>query len=221
MDDGDGVACAERRQKAGFEVAISEEWNLANRVTFYAVIACWWAFGLTFWLRKQPPRAPEAKRDRSSLIGLLLQAAAYFVIWFYPLQRRRFATIGSGSGVLDWGLAAITLAIAIASVWLVNTAARRLGKQWALTARLVEGHTLIQDGPYRFVRNPIYTGMLGMLLATGLAVGHWTALLGAAVLFLAGTYIRIRSEERLLRRAFGYEFEAYEQRVPALIPGIY
>jgi protein-S-isoprenylcysteine O-methyltransferase Ste14 len=202
-------------------VAISEGWNLAHRVTFYAVIACWWAFGLTFWLRKQPPRAQESVRDRSSLIGLLLQAAAYFVIWFYPLQRRQFGTVGSASGVLDWGLAAVILGIAIASVWLVNSAARRLGKQWALTARLVKGHTLIQDGPYRFVRNPIYTGMLGMLLATGLAVGHWTALLGAAVLFLAGTYIRVRSEERLLRQAFGSEFEAYERKVAALIPGVY
>jgi len=113
------------------------------------------------------------------------------------------------------------MAIAIASVWLVNAAARRLGKQWALAARLVEGHTLIQDGPYRIVRNPIYTGMFGMLLATGLAAGRWIPLLVAIVLFAAGTYIRIRSEERLLRQAFGSEFEQYARNVPALIPGIY
>jgi protein-S-isoprenylcysteine O-methyltransferase Ste14 len=85
----------------------------------------------------------------------------------------------------------------------------------------VEGHTLIQDGPYRFVRNPIYTGMFGMLLATGLAAGRWIPLLVAIVLFAAGTCIRIRSEERLLRQAFGSEFEEYTRKVPALIPGIY
>ena len=90
-----------------------------------------------------------------------------------------------------------------------------------LAARLVEGHTLIQDGPYRFVRNPIYTGMFGMLLATGLAAGRWIPLLVGIVLFTAGTYIRIRSEERLLRQAFGSEFEDYVRKVPALIPGIY
>ena len=203
------------------EVGISETAHVAARAAFYAVIVCWWVFALTFWLRKRPPRAREAKRDWTSLIGLLLQAAAYFIVWAFPLQRRHFSPIMSGSPLVQWGLAGLAVAIAVASVWLVNAAARRLGKQWALTARLVEGHTLIQDGPYRFVRNPIYTGMFGMLVATGLAVTQWVPLLVAIVLFIPGTCIRIRSEERLLREAFGSEFEEYARRVPALIPGIY
>jgi len=182
---------------------------------------CWWLFGLTFWLRKRPPQSQEAKRDRVSLLGLLLQSAAYSIVWFYPLQRRHFSPVTSGAPVVEWGLPLLTVATAVGSVWLVNAAARRLGKQWALTARLVEGHTLIQDGPYRFVRNPIYTGMFGMLLATGLVAAQWVALLVAILLFFAGTWIRIRSEERLLREAFGSEFEEYARKVPALIPGIY
>lgn len=155
------------------------------------------------------------------MIGLLLQSAAYFVVWFHPMQPHHYLPVRSGSQAAQWALAALTVAIAIASVWLVNSAARRLGKQWALAARLVEGHLLIQDGPYRFVRNPIYTGMLGMLLATGLVVAKWVPLVLAIVLFIVGTWIRIRSEERLLRHAFGAEFEAYARKVPALIPGIY
>ena len=193
----------------------------AQRVAFYGIIVCWWVFGLTFWLRKRPPRAPEAKRDWTSLVGLLLQALAYFCIWSYPLIRKPVAPAASGAPVLEWALAALTLALAVASAWLVNSSARRLGKQWALAARLVEGHTLIQDGPYRFVRNPIYTGMFGLLIATGLAMTRPIPLLLATVLFAAGTYIRIRTEERLLRQAFGPEFDEYARRVPALIPGIY
>ena len=195
--------------------------HVAQSVAFYVVIVCWWLFALTFWLRKRPARAQEAKRDWTSLIGLFLQAMAYLSVWFYPLRQRQFSPVTSGSRVLGWGLAGLTVAIAVASVLLVNAAARRLGKQWALAARLVEGHTLIQDGPYRFVRNPIYTGMFGMLLATGLVAAQWIPLLVAIVLFAAGTYIRIRSEERLLRQAFGPEFEEYARNVPALIPGIY
>ena len=202
-------------------MAISSTPHVAVRVAFYAVIVCWWIFGLTFWLRKRPPRAREAKRDWTSLIGLLLQAAGYVCVWSFPLRQKHFSPVVSPSPVAEWGLAALTVAIAVASVWLVNAAARRLGKQWALAARLVEGHTLIQDGPYRFVRNPIYAGMFGMLVATGLAVAQWIPLLIAIALFIPGTYIRIRSEERLLRQAFGSEFEAYARGVPALIPGIY
>jgi protein-S-isoprenylcysteine O-methyltransferase Ste14 len=71
------------------------------------------------------------------------------------------------------------------------------------------------------VRNPIYTGMLGMMVATGLAVTQWWALLVAIVVFLAGTYIRVRIEERLLRGQFGSAFDDYTRRVPAVIPGIW
>ncbi|MFI5111038.1 MAG: methyltransferase family protein [Terriglobales bacterium] len=202
-------------------MATSPTSDVAARAAFYAVIVCWWIFGLTFWLRRRPPRAREAKRDWTSLIGLLLQAAGYFCVWSFPLRQKHFSPVTSRAPVVKWGMAVLTVFVAVASVWLVNAAARRLGKQWALAARLVEGHTLIQDGPYRFVRNPIYTGMFGMLLATGLAAGHWIPLLVGIVLFIPGTYIRIRSEERLLREAFGYEFEAYARKVPALIPGIY
>jgi protein-S-isoprenylcysteine O-methyltransferase Ste14 len=63
--------------------------------------------------------------------------------------------------------------------------------------------------------------MLGMLLATGLAVSHWIALAAALVVFAIGTWIRVRSEEKLLRGAFGAEFEEYAREVPAVVPYLF
>jgi len=193
---------------------------LAAKVAFYGLIVCWWLFALTFWLRKAPPHAREAKRDRASYLGLLLQAIAYFIVWVGPLRRGQFSWADSRP-VWAWAMAALIVAIAVFSVWLVNWSARRLGKQWSLGARLVENHVLIEDGPYRFVRNPIYTGMFGMLIATGLATARWISLLVGVALFAIGTGIRIRIEERLLREEFGERFDDYVRRVWALIPGIY
>ena len=200
---------------------ISGTLDLAQKLAFYGVIICWWLFALTFWLKKRPPKVTEAKRDWNSLLGLVVQSIAYFLVWFDPMRRKTLAPERVQSPLVEWGLALLAVAIAIGSVLLVHSAARQLGKQWALAARLIEGHDLIQDGPYRFVRNPIYTGMFGMLLATGLAICQWNQLAIAIVVFFAGTYIRIQSEERLLRQAFGAEFDAYKKRVPALIPGVY
>jgi protein-S-isoprenylcysteine O-methyltransferase Ste14 len=115
----------------------------------------------------------------------------------------------------------LTISLAAASVWLIASAVRTLGKQWAVAARLVEGHKLITEGPYAFVRNPIYTGMLGMLIATGLAMEQWIATIVAVIIFFAGLVIRVRAEEKLLREAFGEEFDDYARRVPAVVPGIY
>ena len=202
-------------------MAASEVTHILARVESYALILCWGLFALNFWLRKRPPKVVVAKRDWISLTGMSLQGAAYIFVWLNPLGRKAISASQPKSQILAWVLAVLAVAIAVSSVWLVNSATRRLGKQWALAARLVEGHELIQDGPYRWVRNPIYTAMFGMLLATGLAAGRWIDLLIAIGLFAAGTYIRIRSEERLLRQAFGAEFEAYARTVPALVPGIY
>lgn len=192
------------------------------KLCFYGIIVCWWTFLLTFWLRKRPPRARETRHDRRSYVGLSLQSVAYFVVFFPPLHYREvLVEEASAPGLYFSIVAVLALVIAVASVALVNWAARCLGKQWSLEARLVEGHDLIEDGPYRFVRNPIYTGMFGMLVATGLLGMRWERLAVAIVVFAVGTYVRIRMEEKLLRGAFGVRFEEYARRVWAVIPGIY
>jgi protein-S-isoprenylcysteine O-methyltransferase Ste14 len=190
-------------------------------VVFCAVMGCWVIFLATFILRARRPTVRETKRDGTALLGMTLQFFCYAAVWLPSLQRTKFSPIVPMRQVAELALAVATVAIAITSVWLVDAASRSLGKQWGLAARLVEGHDLVTDGPYRWVRNPIYAGMFGLLLATGLALSHWTVLIVAALVFAVGTVIRIRSEERLLRQAFGTAFEEYAQKVPALIPGIY
>ena len=115
----------------------------------------------------------------------------------------------------------MAMVVAVGSVMLIMAAVNTLGKEWSVTARLVEGHKLATSGVYAYLRHPIYTGMLGMLLATGVAYSYWVALLAALVIFFIGTMIRIRSEERLLREAFGQNFDDYTQRVSAIVPGLY
>jgi protein-S-isoprenylcysteine O-methyltransferase Ste14 len=189
--------------------------------TLSGVILCWLVFVGIFLLRKRPPKAPETKRDKLAALGIVLQMCGYFLVWFQPPRQPFLPPVAILSGIGGLVLGAFTMAIAAGSVWLIEAAVRTLGKQWALPARLVEGHELITVGPYAYVRNPIYTGMLGMLIATGLAMEHWTSTIVAVLVFGLGMVIRVRSEEKLLRAAFGQEFDAYASRVPAVIPGIY
>lgn len=190
-------------------------------ITLGGVILCWVFFVGIFLLRKRPPKASEATRDPRSRLGIILQMCAYFLVWFQPPRTAFLPRVAALSGVRGIIFAVFTITLAAGSGWLLESAVRTLGKQWALQARLVEGHKLITVGPYAYVRNPIYTGMLGMLIATGLAMEHWIALGVAIVLFMIGLVIRVRSEEKLLRDAFGQEFEDYAKRVPAVVPGIY
>jgi protein-S-isoprenylcysteine O-methyltransferase Ste14 len=112
----------------------------------------------------------------------------------------------------------LVIAVILVSLWMMFSAVRVLGKQWSLQARVLEDHKLVREGPYRFVRHPIYTGMLGMIVAGGLAWSHWAGILIALLLFGIGTAIRVRSEEKLLREQFGAEFDDYKRSVPAVLP---
>ena len=186
---------------------------------FAAILLCWFTFAGIFLFRSKPPAAPESKRASGSLFGVALQGLAYAIVW--AVHRHGFTPLFSMSKPLEVGLAIVTVGLAVTSIWLVMVAVRTLGKEWSVTARLVEGHKLITSGPYRRVRNPIYTAMFGMLLATGLAISHWLALPVAVVVFAIGTHLRIQSEEKLLREAFGPEFESYAHNVPAVLPNLF
>ncbi len=186
---------------------------------FVVVMLCWFAFAAVFIFRKQPPKAPEQKRDRSSIPGVALQALAYAIVW--SIHRPFFSPILAGVEWLELVAAVIAIVAAIGSVLLIMAAVKTLGKEWSITARMVQDHKLATRGPYARVRHPIYTGMLGMLIATGLAISHWIVLVAAIVVFAIGTWIRVRIEERLLHETFGPRFEDYARRVPAVIPKIF
>ena len=104
------------------------------------------------------------------------------------------------------------------SVALVWSAVKNLGKQWRVDAALNQDHDLVKTGAYSLVRHPIYASMLGMLLASGLMWTWWPLLPVAIAVFLAGTEIRVRDEDRLLAGRFPEPFAFYKARAPAYIP---
>jgi protein-S-isoprenylcysteine O-methyltransferase Ste14 len=185
------------------------------------VVGAWVAFEVVLFrfLHRRPTQGAERRREVRSRVGLALQSLSYVVVLAF--MRERFTHIAPLGRVFDIVVAVVTIALGVGSVWLMRSAFGTLGKQWSLTARVLEGHKLITTGPYGWVRHPIYTGMFGLLLATGMAASHWIALLAGVVVFWVGTLIRVRSEERLLRAAFGAAYEEYARRVPAVLPGVY
>ncbi len=190
----------------------------AHLTAIILLAACWTAYGsvLVVWnLRMQRERRASAvvekplARARSSEFGLLLELAGIVVAWVFPR---------SMAGGSVWALGTISVALALASTLFVREAARHLGRHLRMRAVVTDQHELITTGPYAVVRHPIYTSLLGMLLATVLLVSEWQAGLAGVALFLTGTEIRVRAEDGLLERRFPMEFRAYRARVRAYIP---
>lgn len=94
-----------------------------------------------------------------------------------------------------------------------------LGRNWSAVVQVKRDHELIERGPYRWVRHPIYTGLLMAYLGTSFALGEWRGLLGTAIVG-ASFWFKLRLEERWMREQFGARYEDYMRRVKALVPGI-
>ena len=160
-------------------------------------------------------RTPESggRREGKSRIGIVLQSISFF-----------FAGIGGARPSLPLlspaalGGALAVLLLMGGSLYLFAASSSALGKNWSLEARMRTDHQLIRNGPYARVRHPIYLGMLLFLLGLAVAFGHWLQLIVALPLFLVGTSIRTRLEDRLLEEQFGQEFADYARSTPALIP---
>jgi protein-S-isoprenylcysteine O-methyltransferase Ste14 len=179
-------------------------------------IACWFVFVLAFVFRKRPPKSVGRKQVPGVQSGILIQGLAYALMWF--VQRQYLGSFLRAPDSVTMILSIFAIPVVVASLWMVVSAIQVLGKQWSLAARVVVDHELVTSGPYSIVRNPIYSGMFGMMLGTGFAISHWLAILIAIPVFLAGSKIRVQREESLLRETFGASFDEYASRVPQLIP---
>ncbi|MGV4985992.1 methyltransferase family protein [Streptomyces sp. NRAIS4] len=117
-------------------------------------------------------------------------------------------------------LAVLGVLLAIASTALLLWARWVLGTMWASVPTVQEHHELRTDGPYRLVRHPIYTGLLGLIAGAMPACGFgvWTAVLAVAVPWLLR---RVRIEDGLMADRFGASYDTYRADVPALIPRIH
>lgn len=92
-----------------------------------------------------------------------------------------------------------------------------LGRNWSGKVTIKRDHELIVRGPYRIVRNPIYTGIFFALLGTALAAGQLRHFLVLPVLLIVWAW-KITREQYFLQEQFGEQYTRYRRAVKAFIP---
>ncbi len=83
------------------------------------------------------------------------------------------------------------------------------------------GHHIVQEGPYRLIRHPGYSGSLLVWIGAGLVTSNWIVLIVVTLVCISAYLYRIRSEEAMLVAEFGEEYENYIRRTRRLIPFVY
>jgi protein-S-isoprenylcysteine O-methyltransferase len=97
-------------------------------------------------------------------------------------------------------------------------AMRVLGRYFTFDVAVHSGQTVIQVGPYRYIRHPSYAGAVITVLGFGLALGNWAGLLALLACVGLGYAYRIHVEESALVAALGEPYKRYMERTRRLVP---
>jgi protein-S-isoprenylcysteine O-methyltransferase Ste14 len=149
-------------------------------------------------------RAKPARNARSIVAFAACAIAMAGAVAFRPPEA------GTSSGLVLAG----DLVAVVSCIWLLYAVAN-LGRCFGV---LPEARGLVTDGPYRFVRHPVYLGETGACIGLVLAAPVFVNCVGLMAL-IGAQLVRMRLEERALTEAYP-RYAAYAAVTPALVPGL-
>ena len=113
------------------------------------------------------------------------------------------------------------IVIMLAGICMRWVAIYTLGKYFTRKVTILEDHHIVQNGLYKYLRHPSYSGFLLGNLGLGLVFSNWLSLIIIFVPTFAAALYRMHVEEKALVQAFGSEYVDYCGATNRLIPKVY
>ncbi len=117
------------------------------------------------------------------------------------------------SDLLGW----IAVSILSAGLLLFWYSHYTIGHYWSIQVQFKQAHRLVTDGPYCYVRHPLYTALFVGYLGTLLALQSWTLAAWFPV-FVASYLLFAREEENVMEHGFGDTYRAYRRQTGMFLP---
>lgn len=173
-----------------------------------------------YYVRKHGPEQNTLKKREEgflSRIAGVLGLLGFVAVLIYALNPDWLSWASLPFALwLRW----VGVGVALLGFGLLQWAQITLGRNWSDTPRMMKEQALVTDGPYRFVRHPIYSAFLLILGSMLLISANWfigVAWIGMTVLEVAS---RIGFEEQLMLEYFGDQYRDYMKRTGRLLPKI-
>jgi len=184
-------------------------------VAYFVIPGLWFAW-LAYWVyAARDTKATERTESTASRLTHTIPLA--IAGWIIAANRWRHGWL---DGVVfdDRAAAFVVGALLVAgglgfAIW----ARGYLGRNWSSIVTVKQDHELVRSGPYRFVRHPIYTGILLGFVGSALARDEWRGAVAIAIAAFA-LWRKLQIEERWMIERFGDAYLRYRREVPALIP---
>lgn len=174
----------------------------------------WVAFVLSWHVMgtRAAQTVATAGRRRERLYSLFIVLGWTFIV--IPPHKTMTPTLWTNPPAVEWAMLAVILA-GFAFCWWARL---HLGRLWSASVSHKEGHRIVDSGPYRMVRHPIYTGFIVSYAGLAVIAATAAALLAVAC-FAIGLWLKARLEEEFLSEELGVAaYTAYKARTPMLAP---
>jgi protein-S-isoprenylcysteine O-methyltransferase Ste14 len=190
--------------------------NLRYDAIFIVSYVAWILFEVLTGSSRKAKGAAKAQ-DRGSfffLIGMIWLGMFLEFTFCFGVQR---AAIPWGrTEIFFFGIALIWIGIAFRYYCM-----RVLGKYFTFDVATHGGQTVVEAGPYRYIRHPSYTGALITVIGFGLTLGNWAGLLALVGCVAIGYMYRIHVEEAALVAALREPYREYMGRTRRLVPFVF
>ena len=176
-------------------------------IAWLLFIGYWWisAIGVKKNVRRRSLRWEAGVR--------ILAVAVIVALVRFPASRR---FLSQASAAVNPPEAAVGLIVCLMGFAVAVWARLHLGRNWGMPMTFKEGHDLVTGGPYRYIRHPIYTGMLLAILGSALVTGAvWLMVFAGMAIYCVYS---ARTEEGLMLQAFPEQYTKYKRRTKAFIP---
>jgi len=181
---------------------------------YRSVISLFWIIFVVYWLTSALSAKKTIKRSRWTIT---IRIVALIVI-ILVLRSNAFANFDAtflthpsdGLGII--GMIVCGLGIALA-IW----ARAYLGKNWGAPMSIKENAELITSGPYKYIRHPIYAGVILAMLGSAL-VGDAVWLIAIIIFLPYFILVSARKEEQNMTKLFPAEYPEYKKKTKMVIP---
>jgi protein-S-isoprenylcysteine O-methyltransferase len=187
--------------------------NMRYDAIFIVTYAAWLLFEVVTG-KSRKMLDPAKARDRGSfffLVGMIW--VGIFLEFMFCFGARWAAIPWMRTELFFLGIALMWLGMAFRYYCM-----RVLGRYFTFNVAVHAGQTVVEAGPYRYIRHPSYTGALITVVGFGLALGNWAGMIALVACVGIGYAYRIRVEEAALVLALGEPYRGYMRRTQRLVP---
>jgi len=174
------------------------------------------AYGPEFLLIARSKPASGEKVDQGSMTVILMAGWVGMIAGFMVAHISAFVLVRSQSLWFGIGIACLLL-----GALLRRHCFRTLGRYFTGNVKVVSEQPVIEDGAYRWVRHPSYTGAMLLNLGTALALTNWLSVLIITGVGAAAYAYRVKVEERALQASLGERYLEYMRRTKRFVPYIF